>query len=542
MMMKSKVQGVFAFDMMAKAEANPDFPVIVFENHPNSDQELTYSDLVLKGNKVAQALKKAGIRRGDTFSFVMRNHPAFVYCLYAASVLGAVMVPIDPRSKGEKLRYQISNSGSKGVIFAGEFINTVREALSTLPDVTPIACNYNDGFSDSVSSEFPDLEDILKRSEVPMFDPENHSLNDQLLIMYTSGTTGDPKGVCMRAEWLQLGVFLSEKVFGYTREDRTYTGLSLTHGNALHVTLLPALYRAIPAVISCKFTKSRLWDICRKFDCTTFSLLGGMMMGIYSESPRDTDGENPVRKVLSAGTPRNIWKTFETRFNVTIHEWYGAVEGGFAHKPPNIGPVGSFGKPLDEMMEMRIVREDDTECEAGEMGELVSRKLSEPTRVEYFNNPQASQNKTRAGWLRSGDMCHRDEDGWLYFDFRKGGGLRRQGDFIMPEHVEAVIAEHPDIGDVCVFGIEAVSGAPGESDIVAAIVPMNNITPDIKSVFNGCLDGLERNSVPGYLMVVPEIPKTASEKNLDRLLKEDFDKTAENVYGFENFQQTEGKH
>jgi len=408
--------------------------------------------------------------------------------------------------------------------------------LSTLPNVTPIGCDFHDGFSDSVSSEFPDLKDILESPEVPMFDPENHSANDQLLIMYTSGTTGDPKGVCMRAEWLQLGVFLSEKVFGYTREDRLYTGLSLTHGNALHVTLLAALYHSIPAVISRKFTKSRLWDICRKYGCTTFSLLGGMLMGIYSESPRDSDGENPVRKVLSAGTPKKIWETFENRFNVAIHEWYGAVEGGFAHKPPNIGPVGSFGKPLDELSEMRIVRKDDTECEVGEMGELISRKLGEPTRVEYLGNPQASQNKTRDGWLRSGDICHRDKDGWLYFDFRKGGGLRRQGDFIMPEHVEAVIAEHPDIGDVCVFGIEAASGAPGESDIVAAIVPINNRTPDIKSIFNACLDGLERNSVPGYLMVVPEIPKTASEKNLDRLLKADFDLTAANVHEIVNFQ------
>ncbi len=108
-MMKSKVEGIFAFDMMAKAEANPDFPVIIFENHPNPNEELTYADLVLKGNKVAQALKRAGIRRGAAFSVIIRNHPMYVYCLYAASVLGAVMVPIDPRTKGEKLSYQIRN-------------------------------------------------------------------------------------------------------------------------------------------------------------------------------------------------------------------------------------------------------------------------------------------------------------------------------------------------------------------------------------------------------------------------------------------------
>lgn len=531
-MNKSKIEGIFAFDMMAKAEANPDFPVIVFENYPHTDKKLTYKEIVLNGNRVAQALRKAGIGRGDAFSYFMRNNETFVYSLYAASVLGAVMVPIDPRFKGDKLSYQIRNSESKGIIFAGEFAQTIGEVLSVLPDVKPVACDYNDGLSDSASIEFPDLKDILGIPELPMPDPDNHSLKDPIIIMYTSGTTGDPKGVLMPAEWLQLGPFLAESAFNYTSEDKPYTGLSLTHGNALHVTLLAALYHSIPAVISRKFTKSRLWEICRKHNCTTFSLLGGMMMGIYSEPPKDNDSDNPVQKVLSAGTPKNIWRTFENRFNVIIHEWYGAVEGGFAHNPPNTGPVGSFGKPLPGVAEMRIVREDDTECEPGEMGELISRKLNGPTTVQYFKNPEAAEKKTRGGWLRSGDICHKDEDGWLFFDFRDGGGLRRQGDFIMPEHVEAAIAEHEDVKDVCVFGIKAASGAPGESDIVAAIAPHDNRRADIKSIFDRCVDKLERNSVPSYLMVVPEIPKTASQKNLDRLLKDDFEKTAENVHRF----------
>jgi crotonobetaine/carnitine-CoA ligase len=156
------------------------------------------------------------------------------------------------------------------------------------------------------------------------------------------------------------------------------------------------------------------------------------------------------------------------------------------------------------------------------------------TEVEYHGKKEASEAKTRGGWLRSGDMVHKNEDGWFYFDFRKGGGLRRQGDFIMPEYVEGVIAEHPDITDICVYGIKAASGAPGESDLVAAIVLTEGRPPDIKGIFDLCIADLERNSVPSYIQVVSEIPKTASEKNLDRVLRDDFDPDGSNVYRFEN--------
>jgi crotonobetaine/carnitine-CoA ligase len=285
-------------------------------------------------------------------------------------------------------------------------------------------------------------------------------------------------------------------------------------------------------VISVKFTKSRIWDICRHYGCTTFSLLGGMMMGIFSELEKPDDADNPVRLIISAGTPEAIWKAFEDRFGVFIHEWYGAVEGGFAHKPPGVGPIGSFGKPLDSVMEMKVVREDDTPCDPHETGEIVCRTLGQKTEVNYLGKQDASKKKTRGGWLRTGDMGHTDENGWFFFDYRKGGGVRRAGDFIQPSHVEAAFAKHADITDVCVYGIPAASGAPGESDLVAAIVLTDGADLNISSLHAHCRQLLDGNSVPSYLQVVEAIPKTASEKNLDRFLKNEFSKDADNVYAF----------
>lgn len=534
-MAESKIPGVFAFDMAAKAEDQPDFEVITFENDPYPDEVLTYGNLVSKGNKLVQALKNIGIGRGDSFSLVMRNHPELVAAMYAASALGAIVVPIDPRSRGDKLSYQIKDSGSKGVIFAAEFIDTMKVALSLLPDVKTAGVLYRDGFSPPASSEYPDLGEILSGPEAPGLEIDGQQPDDHLMIIYTSGTTGNPKGVKVRGDRTQAFALLAQLVWQFTPEDRLYTGLSLTHGNAHAVTLTPSLSLGIPSVISRKFTKSRIWDICRKYGCTSFSLLGGMMMGIYSEPARPEDADNPVRKVISAGTPLAIWEAFEKRFNTQIHEWYGAVEGGFAHKPPGEGPIGSFGKPLDGLMEMKVVREDDGECEPGEIGELISKMTMSPTEVEYHGNQEASEAKTRGGWLRSGDMCHRDEDGWFFFDFRKGGGLRRQGDFIMPEYVEKIIAERQDVGEVCVYGIPAASGSPGESDLVAAVVPYPGSELDIKAVFEACLAGLDANSTPSYIQVVDKIPKTISEKYLDRLLREQFSPDSDNVYKLEDF-------
>jgi crotonobetaine/carnitine-CoA ligase len=356
---------------------------------------------------------------------------------------------------------------------------------------------------------------------------------DPLQIIYTSGTTGDPKGVVMENARFGLFATLGRLLFGFTAEDRLYTGLSLTHGNAQAVTLGNALSLEIPGVISRRFTKSRLWDVCRKHGCTTFSLLGGMATAIYSEPPRPDDADNPVRFVTSAGMPPAIWEAFERRFDVKILEWYGAVEGGLAYKPVGQGPVGSFGRAAPGL-EMKILDEDDRECALGEIGEICSRPATgESVKVEYLDNPEASAKKTRGGWLRSGDMGWCDEQGWLFFAYRKGGGIRHNGDFINPGFVERVVGEHPCVADVFVYGVPARSGAPGEKDVVAAVVAGGEI--DVRSVFEACRRGLESNFVPSYLQVVEEIPKTASEKPQERFLLDAFAADAPNVYRVEDY-------
>ena len=252
-----------------------------------------------------------------------------------------------------------------------------------------------------------------------------------------------------------------------------------------------------------------------------------MTTAIYSEPVKDNDADNPVRMVLSAGMPAVIWQQFEERFNVKVVELYAAVDGYGLFMNRGDGPIGSFGQMPGES-EFRIVDEDGNELPHGEPGELIGRPIEGDVKVEYFKNKEASDKKTAGGWVRTGDVCHRDDDGWFYFDFRKGGGIRHNGDFINPGFVEKALAEHPGIQDVFVYGVPAASGAPGEKDVVAAIVTNDKFTSE--SVYELCRQELEANFIPSYLQVVDEIPKTASEKPQERFLLEQFTPDADGIH------------
>jgi crotonobetaine/carnitine-CoA ligase len=520
-----------------RAEEQPDRDVLRFEHlsldgGATPDEVRTYADLRANGHRLAAELIRRGLARGERFGLMLRNHPEFVEAMIAASISSTVFVPIDPRTRGEKLAYVLRNAGCRGVVCGDYCLETLAEIRGKVPElgwVLALESGREPGALPlSDHSGVDSLNTVLAGPAVTA-NCRLESADDPHQIIYTSGTTGDPKGV-VAANSRFGATSLLGFALGYQPDDRPYTGLSLTHGNAQAVTLAPSLRMGLRAVFSRRFTKSKLWDVCRAHGCTTFSLLGGMATAIYSEPARSDDSDNPVRMVVSAGMPAGIWEPFAKRFDVQIFEWYAAIEGGVAFNPIGEGPVGSFGKGALNL-EMKILDENDVECPAGAVGEICSRPQGGgAVSVEYHGNPEASAKKTRGGWLRSGDMGHADAEGWLYFDYRKGGGIRHNGDFINPGFVEKAIAEHPSVSDVFVYGIPAASGAPGEKDVVAAVVPVDAKAFAPQAVFAACRRSLEPNFVPSWLQVMEQIPKTASEKPQERFLLERFAADAEGVY------------
>ena len=487
-----------------------------------------YASLWRRGQALARALAARGVAAGDRFALQLQNHAEFADAVVASAILGTVFVPIDPRTRGKKLQYMLDAVGCKGVIAGTYCLEALQEVVHEAPSVgwTLLVGPRDPARALPARTEW--LDDVLV-SDGPELPIAGDRPDMAMQMMFTSGTTGDPKAIVGTYQrYASIGDIV--RALGVVDTDRMYTGLSLTHGNALMITMGGALYTGVPAVISLKFSKSRLWSVIRDFDCTTMNLLGGMFSAIYSEPPTDRDADNPLRVVLSAGMPKNLWEAFEKRFDLRVLEFYGASEGGLLVNPPGTGPVGSIGRPPPSLIG-HILDEDDRECAPFQPGEIVFENVDgSPAVVDYFRNPEASQKKTRGGWLRMGDTGYRDEDGWFYFMHRMGNEIRRNGDFISPGFLEKEIAEHPDVDDVFVYGVPSANGTAGEKDVIAAIVARDRSRWDPASVFAFCEQRLERNSVPSWLQLVDEIPKTASEKPLERVLREAFDPKGLNVF------------
>jgi crotonobetaine/carnitine-CoA ligase len=504
-----------------EAERAPDRLVLLFENHELPDEPVTLGQLAIRGNQLAWELRRAGLGPRDRVAIMLRNHPEFVYGLVANSKLAIPTVPIDPRARGEKLRYFIEFAECAALITA-DYVVADEAAAEEIraSGVRMYVVSTAEGRARGLDvSGWDTVNEVLDRPEREDVGEHVDGLAQPWLLAYTSGTTGDPKAIQFGYDRMPFYELLA-KFFGYRSDDVAYTGLSLTHGNALIATMMPAVWGQIShAVFSRWFTKSRLWDVCIRHGATTWSNLGGIITAIYGEPPSQKDRAHNVRLVVSAGCPREIWEPFEQRFGVRILEWYGTMEGGFACNPVGVGPVGSFGKPPEGLLEMDVLDEEGNPVPAGELGELVARPAGGAAALEYFKNPEASARKIRGGWLHTGDMCRRDAEGWFYYAHRREeGGLRKLGEFVSEGFVRRVIAEDPGVLDVFVYGVPSAGGAPGETDIVAAVVVSEGF--DARALFDRCARQLERSHVPDYIQVVDEFPKTPSEKIQTRFLAE----------------------
>jgi carnitine-CoA ligase len=505
----------------------PDLKILTFVDIDTSggfqDETRTYQQLWDNGQRLAAWLRSLGMQAGDAFALVMQNHAEFVDFMVASSILGTVFVPIDARTRGDKLKYMLDFAECKGAVVGDnalaevesvwlggdQWIATLGQGQGGYPGISPI-----------LAGPIPDPE-----LQIASTDPEA-----PMQLLYTSGTTGDPKAIMSTHARYGVSATLPA-VLGLNPDDVLYTGLSLTHANAQVVTLGIILHAGMRGVISLKFTKSRLWDITREYGCTFFNLLGGMTTAIYAEPPRPDDTDNPVRKILSAGMPQAIWADFASRFGVELFEFYGAAEGGLCFNPAGTGPVGSCGKPPPSM-QLAILDEQGKPVAPGVAGEICFREAdgSCPS-LTYFKNPEATAKKVAGGWLHMGDIGHLDENGWLFFHYRMGGGIRKNGDFVNTAFVEKALSELDDVADVYVYGLGVSPGlAPGEKDIIAALVPANRDSFDVATTFQACREKLDRNSVPDYIQLLDEIPKTASEKPQERYLVEAFEATPNDVY------------
>jgi len=351
--------------------------------------------------------------------------------------------------------------------------------------------------------------DFSELSNAPSRKPD-HTIQARAVscLMYTSGTTGFPKGVVVRNVPGAVNNLKGTTAMIFTAEDIIYTALPLFHANALNLSAGWAMGAGIPLALDRRFSASRFWNRIRYYGATEFNGIGSMIPILMKQPERENDADNKVRLVISAACPTNLWEPFEKRFGLTLWEGYGAVDGG-GIGAANFGnaPTGSVGKPGDEL-DWKLVDNDDNEVAKGDIGELIGRfKGERKASVEYYKNPEASAEKVKDGWVRSGDLFYADSEDNLYFVDRKTDSMRRRGENISSWEVENIVEKYPDVAECAAFGVPSELG---EDEVMIWVKPNEGRSLDLEDLTMHCAKNMAHFMVPRYIDMVEDIPRTGT--------------------------------
>ncbi len=496
--------------LLAESAAEvPDKPCLLY-----NDEQFTYREMAANANRLGHYLQGLGCGKGSGLGIIMRNSPRFLDLFFGSQTLGMYTVPMNPELKGDGLAYIVNHSDIRHLVVDAELLGPVVDNLDRFEHLSTENIIVNDIEEEARGIEIPPgMRRLSEAYDQPDTAPGiGHNPEDICLIIYTSGTTGPPKGVVYRynTSGVQL-LSLGGRVF-FKPDDVYYTYLSLCHGNALFITVSMSLAVRCTIALSRKFSASRFWDTVRTYNATVFNTIGSIIPILMKQPERSDDRDHRVRIVLSAACPVDMWEPFEQRFGVKIFEGYGAVDGG-GKGIMNLGtaPPGSLGKP-PSMKSIRIVDEEGRDVPDNTPGELLfairnSRKL-----VEYYKNPEASEKKSKDGWLHTGDIIRRDSRGYFYFVGRNTESMRKGGENVSAYEVEHAIMQHPDVEDAAVY---AVPSELGEDEIMAAVKILNGNRLDPRSLRTFLSERLARYAVPRYIRIVEEFPKT----NTHRIIK-----------------------
>jgi len=474
-----------------------DKPFILWE-----DEKISFTEFDRATCRAANGLASFGAQEGDGMAILMGNCPEFLYLFYGVSRAGFYTVPTNVSLKGDGLKFILEHSDVKYLAIDDTLYPKVAEIGLPVGAIKKIFVRR------TTDADLPegtiDLSELLSASSrKPDYEPKDGMMT---FLMYTSGTTGFPKGVVYRnirgaAEWMKFTASTS-----ILPEDVLYTCLPLFHANALIVTVGFALVAGVPFGLDRKFSASQFWNRIRHYGATQFNGLGAMMPILMKQPERPDDADNPVRIVNSAACPATLWEAFEKRFNVKIVEGYGAVDGGgvtIVNKGD--APVGSIGKP-DPTLVWKLVDDHGNEVPRGHIGELITLVQDKKSGgVEYYKNPKASADKVKGEWLYSGDLFYTDKDGNLYFVDRKTDSMRRRGENISSWEVENVVEKFPAVAECAAFGVPSELG---EDEVMIWVKPKEGLTLDLKELMLFCADKMAYFMIPRFVDVVQSIPRT----------------------------------
>tara|TARA_R110002072_G_scaffold89232_5_gene200003 strand:+ start:30080 stop:31627 length:1548 start_codon:yes stop_codon:yes gene_type:complete len=481
-------------------------------------QRLDFSTLNERCNQVANGLVAAGVRPGDRVALLMVNGAEFIESYFAVAKIGAVVVPLNWRLVSDELEFILKDSGATTLIFSDNFIDAATE-LNSRGDKTDILRWYQVSANREGESHFcQDFKTFMANS--PSTEPELQSFDDDMLyIMYTSGTTGLPKGV-VHTHNTTFWALLTIANTCDTREGDIYlAALPMFHVGALTPITLN-IYRGVTSVVMSDFEPKRAWELIQEQKITIGLLVPAMLNFMIQVPNLDRFNYASLRWMQSGASPlpTSLIQQYAD-IGIEIQQIYGLTEtcgpACVIDAENAISKLGSTGRAFYHT-EVRIVDGAGNDCPVGEQGEVWVRGPHIMT--GYWNRPDATAETLIEGWLRTGDVAAMDEEGFVYIQDRIKDMIISGGENVYPAEIENVILSHPGVAEVAVIG--QPSERWGESPFAVVVVSGEGVSA--AELLQFCDGKLARFKLPRGAAFIDTIPRNPSGKVLKRILREQF--------------------
>ncbi|MFG2456695.1 o-succinylbenzoate--CoA ligase [Streptomyces sp. NPDC048523] len=473
----------------------------------HGDTTVTYAELHTRVTRLAHALRARGIRRGDRVAYLGPNHPSYLETLFAAGSLGAVFVPLNTRLAGPEIGYQLSDSGARALVYGPSHAGLV----AGLPGSTDVRTYVE------VGAEY---EQLLAESAAEPID-EPVTADDTCIIMYTSGTTGRPKGAMLthgNLTWNAINVLVDTDLIA---DERALVSAPLFHTAGLNMLTLPVLLKGGTCVLVEAFDPSATFDLIERHRIT-FMFGVPTMFEQVARHQRWADADLSSLRILTCGgspvsTP--LIAAYQER-GLTFLQGYGMTEASpgtlFLDAEHAISKAGSAGVP-HFFSDVRVVRPDLAPVDVDETGEVVLR--GPHVMPGYWGLPEETAASFADGWFRSGDAARVDEDGYVFIVDRIKDMIISGGENIYPAEIEDLLLGHPDIAECAVIGVP--DDKWGEVPR-AVVVPREGAAPDPDEVLASLAGRLAKYKIPKSVVIADELPRTASGKLLKSRVRKRF--------------------
>ena len=472
-------------------------------------RSITYAALNKDASRLAAALSAAGLSAGDRVALYLPNVPEFATVYYAAQKLGAVPVTINAILKTEEVRYLLDDSGAAAVFTVAELTGFVPADCQSLRLRTVV-----DGAAGPAG--WVALADLLAQGSDGFVSVERQA-EDMAALLYSSGTTGFPKGVALSQRNIHSNIALPPKYSDYRRGDKLAAFLPLFHVYGQNYILNAAMLAGATVVLFRRFVPDVVLRAIGAERITHFFAVPTIYIGLLGMDLSPYDLSSLRYEMSAAATmPEEVSRRWTERFGRRVYEGYGLTEcSPFAcYNDAHEHRFGSVGRAVDGF-ELKIYDADDRELPYGEQGEIVIR--GEGVMLSYWNRPEDSAASLRGGWLHTGDVGRMDAEGYVYITDRVKDMINVSGFKVWPAEVEQYLYKLPGVQEVAVYGVPAA--AQGEQ-VAAAVVLSAGAQLTAEAVIAYCRNNIAAYKVPVRVDIVPELPKSPSGKILKRVLRE----------------------